>query len=285
MPESPILELKQINKSYRNKNVLKDCSLELAAGEAVCIEGHNGSGKSTLLALVMGYEKANSGIIRTPALGHGLSGYINKPVFFAHLSGRQNIDLFMDMRGQDYDRAACETMLSTLGLTGKHKRASTYSTGMLKKYGIVRSLLCKPEVLVLDEPFSGVDQSGVEALHGLLLDAIRENNMSLLFTNHEAKALEGFPHQKMILANGQLRAVKADSKKAGQAHFKLNTVDACNVAAQKVEACLGHPPSVDAALHTLVTDCYLGEYQKLLGLLQDEQLVGCGWQREEENTP
>lgn len=285
MPESPILELKQISKSYRNKSVLQDCSLTLAAGEAVCIEGHNGSGKSTLLALVMGYEKADSGIIRTPALGRGLSGYINKPVFFAHLSGRQNIDLFMDMRGQDYDRAACETMLSTLGLTGKHKRASTYSTGMLKKYGIVRSLLCKPEVLVLDEPFSGVDQSGVEVLHGLLLDAIRENNMSLLFTNHEAKALEGFPHQKMILANGQLQPFNTDTRQIGQAHFKLNTADACDVVAQKVEACLGHLPGVDPAFHTLVTDCYLSEYQKLLALLQDEQLVGCGWQRKEENAP
>jgi ABC-2 type transport system ATP-binding protein len=193
-----------VSKRYRMQQVLYECSLTVHAGEIVVLTGENGCGKSTFLSLVLGYEKPDSGVIIAPRLGAGLSGYVNKPVLFPDMSGSSNIRFFMELSGKKYERNICMELMERLGLRDDKKHASTYSTGMLKKYGILRSLLTQSESLVFDEPFSGLDDAGCTALYDLLSDYVTKNRSAVLMTVHGNQGIENKPVTAYQLKNGKI---------------------------------------------------------------------------------
>lgn len=198
------LEMRNVAKGYSGKAILRDCSVSVDSGEIAALGGDNGCGKTTLLSIALGYARPDSGSVSAPVLGAGLSGYANKPILFPDMSGMDNIRFFMDLTGKRDYGDECRSLMDRLGLREDRKRSSSYSTGMIKKYGIIRCLLTKPQLLILDEPFSGIDDAGVAALRDILREYAGQYGLAILMTNHGQSLLANMPITLYRLRDGTI---------------------------------------------------------------------------------
>ena len=163
-----MIELKNIQKNYGNTHVLKGINLNFSKGNCYGIVGENGAGKTTLFKCLAGLESFEGSIVSalSPLKNH--VGYLpTDPFFFSHMTGLEYLQLLCNARNIDMVKPE-EKNIFELPL---QQYAITYSTGMKKKLALMALLLQGNEVLILDEPFNGVDiQSNIlitEILHRL----------------------------------------------------------------------------------------------------------------------
>ena len=177
--KSCAIRLEGVSKSFGYRDVLRDVNLEIPAGSCVAIYGQNGAGKSTLARIIATQWAPTAG--RAEILGHELgadnrqirrrTGMVADQSFLrSELSLDENLAFFRSVYGVDGE-ARGDELLDRFGLARRRKDpVSTFSQGMVKRANLARSLLHDPELWVLDEPFSGLDQEGQE----LLKNCIRE---------------------------------------------------------------------------------------------------------------
>ena len=191
-----MMELKEIEKSYRKNSVLNGADMILDDGECVGIVGANGVGKSTLLKIVVGALKADGGIIyldgapATPELLREKTGYIpQENPLFEELTVKDNLELWY--KG-DRERIREELQFGILKQFGIHefyrKPVKKLSGGMKKRLSICCTLAEDPDILVMDEPGATLDLSAKK----MILDTIREftqTGRSVMITSHEAPEL------------------------------------------------------------------------------------------------
>ena len=145
-------------KSYGNKKVLKNFSLSIETGEHLCIMGPSGCGKTTLLRMIMGLEKPDSGTIS--GVPEKISAVFAEDRLCEHLSGSKNLSLVLPGRA---DPAMIQEELKKVGLTeSENAPVSSYSTGMKRRVAIVRGCLAESDLILMDEPFKGLDEERKE---------------------------------------------------------------------------------------------------------------------------
>ncbi len=205
-----ILELKDIHKSFGEKQVLTGVSFTAEGGKAFGLLGRNGAGKTTTIRILMDVFPANSGevCIDGKSVDYGKIGFgylpeerglypkkkiIDQLVYFAELKGMNNADA---VRAVDY-------WLDRLGMTEyRNKRLDTLSKGNQQKIQLITALAHNPDIVILDEPFSGLDP--VNAM--LLKDVVREEiakGKIVLFSSHQMNYIEEFCDSIAILNGGQ----------------------------------------------------------------------------------
>ena len=191
-----------VSKSYGDVVALSDVDLELRPGEVHCLVGPNGSGKTTLLDLLLGLTRPTSGTVTVPDVPLGCS--FQSPTFYPGLTVTENPDAFAWLSGCP-DEAWRERLLDVFGLDRVAMQlAGTLSGGWQKKLDLALGFLKRPDYLLLDEPFSELDDASkrrlLEFLEGFCTD-----DRSVLVVTHHVRRFEAIVDRLTVFDGGQVR--------------------------------------------------------------------------------
>ena len=197
-----MLECRELGKSFE-KELFAGFNLELKPGEIIAITGPSGCGKTTLLRAICGLETLDTGTINldniditnVPAEERGIGLIFQSPVLFPHLSVQGNL-LLGDENGD------VSTALEEVGLSGFEKRrVESLSGGEGQRVSLARALLAKPKVLLLDEPFSSLDEDLSEKLVQDVRSILKKNDCPAILVTHNKKIASDFADSVISLSN------------------------------------------------------------------------------------
>ncbi len=208
------VEITKLTKRYGTERALGGVSLELTAGSMCALLGHNGAGKTTLLGIVSTLVSATDGKVIYRAKGDEVTGeavrreigmLAHASMCYAELTATENLALTAGLYEVDGSDATIAAMLERVGLDKKarERAARTYSRGMLQRLALARALLTKPSLLLLDEPFTGLDRGGALTL-GEQLGILRDAGAIVVVVTHDLEAIADRTDHVAILRRGQL---------------------------------------------------------------------------------
>lgn len=189
----PVIQVDKVSRYFGEDCVLKEAELTLYEGQVCGIVGNNGSGKTVLMKCICGFLPVTSGIIRVRGKEIGrevdfpesLGVIIESPGFLTDLTGFRNLEIlaFMNRR---ITPAQIRLIMKKVGLDPDMKKSvAKYSLGMRQRLGIAQAIMEEPELLVLDEPFNGLDKQGVEDMRKILLELKAQGKTILLASHNE----------------------------------------------------------------------------------------------------
>ena len=209
------VELKNISKSFKNTIVLNGISAELEEGHIYGLIGDNGSGKSVLLKCIAGLLPTDEGEVRVfgrkvipgkcmyPAIGL----IIEHPGFIDTLSGYQNLKYLAGINGKIKKEEVLK-ILDTVGLTKHHrKKVKKYSLGMRQRLAIAQAIMERPNILIMDEPFNGLDKNAVDKMR-VLFKELRNQGKTIIISSHNEKDIALLCEVVYEIADGNLRQVQ-----------------------------------------------------------------------------
>lgn len=211
----PLIQLRALSKAYDLRPVLKRIDLDIGRGECVALLGANGSGKSTLLRLLAGMTKPSGGAIsvggwdipREASAVRAQIGLVShKPLLYDNLSARENLRFFARLYNIESDERErrIESLLGRVGLARRaDDRVRTFSRGMQQRLSIARALVHDPAVVLLDEPYTGLDQEGASMLDAVIAESYAAGR-TLILTTHELERAARIAQRTLILARGQI---------------------------------------------------------------------------------
>lgn len=188
-----MIEIQNVTKVYGKQTVLSCVSVTLKAGRIYGLVGINGSGKTTLMRCICGFTHPTSGkiVVNGDEIGKKVdfpkrTGIIIEiPGFLPHYNGLRNLLLLAGVsHGATKERAA-QVMRQVKLDPDEKKPVAQYSLGMRQRLGIAQAIMEDPEILILDEPFNGLDQSGIEEIHQLF-EELRKKGKTILLASHSA---------------------------------------------------------------------------------------------------
>lgn len=197
MKENQGIQVTNVYKSFGKEQVLKDVSFSIPPGSIYGVVGNNGSGKTVLMKCICGFMKCDRGRILVGGKHVGkevdfpdrLGVIIETPGFITNLSGYKNLKILASLKGRITKKEFRETM-RRVGLDPDMKKpVAKYSLGMRQRLGIAQAIMEEPEVLVLDEPFNGLDRYGVVEIRELLKE-LKAGGKSILLASHNAQDIE-----------------------------------------------------------------------------------------------
>jgi heme exporter protein A len=193
-----------VSRRFGHRWVVREVSMEVFPGEAVLLVGGNGAGKTTLLRVLAGLLRPNRGTVAH----RGTVGMVaHHTMMYDALTARENLGFFQRLHGLPRDGRA-DRLIERLGLArAANQRIATFSRGMLQRLAIARSLLHDPDVLLLDEPLTGLD----DAASHTVLDVIRElkaRGAALLIATHQLVELVGETARVGYMVGGRLAALE-----------------------------------------------------------------------------
>jgi ABC-2 type transport system ATP-binding protein len=190
---TPAIETENLSKLIRSKPIVRELSFRVNPGEVYALVGPNGAGKTTVIRLVAGLAFPSSGSVRMfgfdpfehPEVRARLGAVVEAPAaFYPYLSGRANLELHARLAGSVAEKRIDEVLaLMELG-NASDRRVGVYSLGMRQRLGVAAALLTRPELLILDEPASGMDPLSLHLVHRVLKNAALEGTAVLLSTHH-----------------------------------------------------------------------------------------------------
>ena len=205
------LEIDSVSKYYGDFPALRKIQLSIAPGSTVALLGRNGAGKTTLLRIIAGLSKASEGSVkiagsdvrqettrrRIGVLGHGISLY-------DELSATENLVLFAKLYGlPDPEKQALEWLERTGLDRVRDGLVREFSRGMRQRLAVARAFIHSPDILLLDEPFTALDDRAIAVLQSLLADAHAAGRTIVMSTHQLKEALELATHVALI-QRGQL---------------------------------------------------------------------------------
>jgi len=188
-----------LEKRYGRKRALRGVSFSLPRTGFLLVTGPNGSGKTTLLRLVAGLAAATRGTLTIDAERADL-GYVgHEPLLYRELTALENLDLFGRLYRVPERRERSGMLLERFGLWDvRGDRVSTYSRGMTQRLGLCRALLHDPALLVLDEPFTALDEEGAALLDRELTALTGER--TIVLSTHDPARVTSLATQRLALA-------------------------------------------------------------------------------------
>ncbi len=206
------LEVRELSRTFGARKALDQVSFELPKGAFLSIFGPNGAGKTTMLKVLSTLTVASKGEARVLGLNvvedavelRERIGFIShNPLLYPDLSAEENLEFFAELYCLENPKDRVRELLTAVELD--HRRLDlvrTFSRGMIQRLSIARSLLHEPEVIFLDEPYSGLDPHAMDILDGLIA-SIRDQHTFVMVSHDLAKGLELCSHA-LILAKGKI---------------------------------------------------------------------------------
>jgi len=208
-----MVRLDNVSKRWGYRTILSGITLQIRAGECVAVLGPNGAGKSTLLKLIARLVTPTEGKIElfgeplaaAAASWRGRVGYLfHQSSFYPHLSAVENLRIVCRWYGiADSSRVIAEA-LTQVGLRlAKDEKVQIFSRGMVQRLAIARVLLIDPELWLLDEPHTGLDQEGVRWLNGLIRERAAAG-AAVLMVSHDLAQVKELSDRVLWLSQGKL---------------------------------------------------------------------------------
>ncbi len=198
-------DIRHVNKSFGTQQVLRDVTLSIPAGQVVGLLGPNGAGKSTLMKILIGLWKADSGSVTAPAQ----IGYLpeNNPLyedmyvaeylrFMAEMTCRQS---------SEARRQTVESLIELVGLTPeRHKHLRELSKGYRQRVGLAQAMIGEPDLLLLDEPTTGLDPNQLVEIRALIRELGKER--TVILSTHIMQEVREMCDRVVILDHGEIKA-------------------------------------------------------------------------------
>jgi heme exporter protein A len=194
-----VLTARRLGKRYGEKRVLRGIDLALPRGGFLVVTGPNGSGKTTLLRICAGLAQPTDGTIERTA-ERAQVGYLgHEPLVYRELTALENLELYGRLYRVPELRERIGMLLERYGLwDARHERVASYSRGMTQRLALCRVTLHEPELLVLDEPYSALDEAGAELLDAQLAELRGESTFVL--ATHDPARVEPLASGRLALA-------------------------------------------------------------------------------------
>lgn len=208
-----IVEVKNLVKNYGSFCAVKDVSFDVYQNDVFGFLGPNGAGKSTTIRTLLSLISPTSGTInlfgksiiedRNYILSK-IGCIVEKPDFYKYLSAQKNLELFARISGKEIKKSKINELIDFVGLTGREKdKVSGFSHGMKQRLGIAQTLLHDPELIILDEPTTGLDPQGIIDIRKLILQLKNEKNKTVIISSHILSEIELIANRMIIINNGK----------------------------------------------------------------------------------
>ena len=208
-----ILQTNRLSKKIGSKMLVTDVDIHIRKGEIYGFLGPNGAGKTTVMKMITNLWKPASGTIElfgerlTPKsydVLKRMGSIIEFPVFYDHMTGRENLQLHCEYMGY-YNTGSVENAMQMLNLTdAADQPVRNYSLGMKERLGIARAVMCKPELLILDEPTNGLDPAGMKQIRDLLKMLSSEYGITIMISSHILTEVESIADTVGIIHHGRM---------------------------------------------------------------------------------
>ena len=184
-----MIEAQALEKRFGEKEVLRGIDVELPRGGFLLVTGRNGSGKSTLLRLFAGLLAPTGGTLAVQADRRQIGYLGHEPLVYRQLTALENLDLYGRLYRVPERRERIGMLLERYGLwEARHERVAAYSRGMQQRLALCRALLHEPELVLLDEPYSGLDREGAALLDAELEELAEARTLAV--SSHEPERIE-----------------------------------------------------------------------------------------------
>ncbi len=194
-----VIAARGLGRSFGEKRVLRDLDLDVAERELVLVTGPNGSGKSTLLAVCAGLLAPTAGELEV-AVDRGRIGYLaHEPLVYRELTALENLELYGRLYRVPERRERIGMLLERFGLwESRRSPVASFSRGMQQRLALCRALLHEPALLLLDEPYAGLDDAGAELLDAELGELA--GRRTVLLATHDPGRVDRLATGRLALA-------------------------------------------------------------------------------------
>lgn len=226
--QQPVVRAERLFQRFGPTLVLRGVTAQFELGERVALLGPNGAGKTTLLRILATLQRPSSGTVRVFGLDPQSDGgtirrsigYVaHQALFYPQLTATENLVLSAALADVPWsDVSTAETLESVGLLPVAHRRVSFFSRGMVQRLALARALQHQPDLLLLDEPESGLDPLAVDRLETLLTEAVRRSRATVVFTSHQIEQALRLASRVLVIVGGK---VVLDQNSAGLSTAQL----------------------------------------------------------------
>ena len=234
---TPIIEISHLAKHYGSFHAVRDLNLTVEQGDVYGFLGPNGAGKSTTIRMMMSLIRPTSGDIRI--FGQSLNEHrseilrrvgaiVERPDFYNYLTARRNLELLGRLSGADVSKANVNRVLGIVGLGERSEsKVKTFSHGMKQRLGLAQALIHNPDLIVLDEPSTGLDPQGMVDMRDLILELAHDHNKTVFLSSHILPEVELTANRMVIINRGKtiIEGSVQELLNAGRLKVTIETTD------------------------------------------------------------
>jgi len=208
-----VIKVEKLAKNFGSFEAVRDVSFTVNKGDVFGFLGPNGAGKSTTIRCLLSLIRLNAGTIQMFGKSYAthrfeilskIGSIIEKPDFYNYLSAQKNLEIFARISGATVSKKEIHEMLEFVGLGGRGKdKTKGFSHGMKQRLGIAQTLLHNPELIILDEPTTGLDPQGIIEIRNLILRLKNEQNKTILLSSHQLSEIELIANRMVIITKGK----------------------------------------------------------------------------------
>ncbi len=246
-----VLRTVNLTKRYGSRLAVNGLSIEVRRGDVFGFLGPNGAGKSTAIRMILRLVFPTEGDVELFGRSLRRDGHrvlervgaiVEKPAFYGHLSAYRNLEILGGLRRRA-PRARILEGLERVGLLDRaDDRVKTFSHGMNQRLGLALALLSEPELIILDEPTTGLDPQGVKDVRDLIRELARERGMTVFLSSHLLHEVEITATRMAVIHQGLLRVEGAVRELLGEGEAVVTvSTDRPEEAARWIEARGGYP--------------------------------------------
>ena len=213
MDSDQVIEVRGLTKKFKDLTAVDNLDLNVYRGDVFGFLGPNGAGKSTTIRMLTSLIKPSSGSIKI--FGKSLSekrgeilrkvgAIVEKPDFYLYLTAYKNLEILGKISDADTSSKKIMEMLEMVGLEKRSKsKVKTFSHGMKQRLGLAQALLHDPELIILDEPTTGLDPQGMKEIRDLILYLSKEKNKTIFLSSHILREVEIIASRMIIINKGR----------------------------------------------------------------------------------
>ncbi len=229
----PIAEIKGLSKTFKDVRAVDGLSLTVFENDIYGFLGPNGSGKSTSIRMMLSLIRPDEGEIAIFGMSlrnnrmkilKQVGAFVEKADFYEYLSARKNLEMLAKYSATKISDGRIREVLELVGLSKRSEsKVKTFSKGMKQRLGIAQALLHAPRLLVLDEPASGLDPSGMRDIRQLIRYLNEEQGITIILSSHNLQEIEMIAKRMIIINNGK-KVVEGEVNKLLQEHNYYTTI-------------------------------------------------------------
>jgi ABC-2 type transport system ATP-binding protein len=208
-----VIQIQGLTKRFKDFSAVDELSFDVYRGDVFGFLGPNGAGKSTTIRMILSLISPTSGAIkifnkslketRREILAN-VGAIVEKPDFYLYLSAIKNLEILAKISGKVVPKNRLYELLDLVGLKDRAKsKVKTYSHGMKQRLGIAQTLLHNPELIVLDEPTTGLDPHGMKEIRDLIIHLSKEENKTIFLSSHILSEIELVANRMIIIDKGK----------------------------------------------------------------------------------
>lgn len=212
MNSEQVIEVRGLTKKFGSLTAVNNLDLNVYRGDVFGFLGPNGAGKSTTIRMLLSLIKPTSGEMKIfgksitkdrKEIFSKIGAIVEKPDFYLYLSAYKNLEILGKLSGADTSKKKIMSMLELVGLEKRYKsKVKTYSHGMKQRLGLAQALLHDPELIILDEPTTGLDPQGMKEIRDLIIYLSREKGKTIFLSSHILHEVELIATRMIIISKG-----------------------------------------------------------------------------------